>query len=186
MSEHIDRYTLDAYVEQTLSVVERRAVEAHVTACPMCQARLAYAKQMIALLYDLPRERPAMNLAARINLAVSSQRPQPTLRWMQVAVLAGLVFGLVLLVLSVPHWIGSIQSASLPTDETISGWWNNMLSDPAATVGALVMDTNQMLADATEQTDARFTIALVVLALASVAALVQLLDRNPTAPIAPA
>jgi len=37
MSEHIDRFTLDAYVEQTLPSAERRTVEAHVTTCPACQ-----------------------------------------------------------------------------------------------------------------------------------------------------
>ena len=73
MSEHIDRFTLEAYVENVLPAMQRRG-EVHATTCPTCQARLANAKQMTALLYDLPRERPAPALAARINAAITGQR----------------------------------------------------------------------------------------------------------------
>jgi anti-sigma factor RsiW len=94
MSEHIDRYTLDAYVEQMLPAAECRAVEAHVATCQKCQSRLAAAKQIPAMLYDLPRERPAPELAAQINAAIGTQRRPASAKWIPMLVLAMFAAGL--------------------------------------------------------------------------------------------
>src|SRR5512136_3107125 len=129
MSKHIDRFTLEAYVEQALPAAQRRIVETHVTTCPTCQARLASAKQMTALLYELPREVPAPVLAARINAAIAAQaaakRSLAAARRMGLLILVTFVVGLVLLALAAPRWIGWVQAvvtAQLPTDQAVLIW----------------------------------------------------------------
>jgi anti-sigma factor RsiW len=180
MSEHIDRFTLDAYVEQTLPAAERRTVEAHVTTCPACQAGLASAKQMTALLYDLPREAPAPNLAARINAAIAAQRAQraPAVTWrMPSLVPAALVLGLVLLVLTVPQWSGWAQAveAQLPTEQTILSGLGTLVADPGTALDALMLWMEQVL----------ITLAIVVLALVSFVGLAQLLGRDRPQAVTP-
>ena len=182
MSEHIDRLTLEAYVEQALPAVQRRTVETHVTTCPTCQARLASAKQMTALLYELPREMPAPVLAARINAAITAQgaaqRSLAVARWMRLLVLATFVVGLVLLALAAPRWIGWVQAAAtaqLPTDQAVLNWLANAAADPVLALDAVMTFAEQTLTGTAEEMDVLLTLATVLLAAASLGGLAQLL-----------
>jgi anti-sigma factor RsiW len=182
MSEHIDRFTLEAYVEQALPAAQRRTVETHVTACPTCQARLASAKQMTALLYELPREMPAPVLAARINAVIAAQataqRSQAAARWMRLLVLVTFVIGLVLLALAAPQWSIWVQAAvtaQLPTDQVVLNWLVNAAADPVLTLDAVMTFGEQMLTGTAEEMDVVLTLATVLLATASVGGLAQLL-----------
>jgi anti-sigma factor RsiW len=182
MSEHIDRFTLEAYVEQALPAAQRRMVETHVTTCPTCQARLASAKQMTALLYELPREMPAPVLAARINAVIAAQataqRSQAAARWMRLLVLVTFVIGLVLLALAAPQWSIWVQAAvtaQLPTDQVVLNWLVNAAADPVLTLDAVMTFGEQMLTGTAEEMDVVLTLATVLLATASVGGLAQLL-----------
>jgi len=180
MSEHIDRYTLDAYVEQMLPAAERRAVEAHVTTCPTCQARLAAAKQIPAILYDLPRERPAPELAARINATIVAQRTPASARWIPMLVLAMFAAGFISLALAAPQWSGwaSVAAAAqLPNEQAILGWLGNLVANPTLALETVTVFAEQTLASA-EEMDVLFTLATVLLAAASIAGLVQLLGSE--------
>ena len=182
MSEHIDRLTLEAYVEQALPAVQRRTVETHVTTCPTCQARLASAKQMTALLYELPREMPAPVLAARINAAITAQgaaqRSLAAARWMRLLVLATFVVGLVLLALAAPQWSGWVQAAAtaqLPTDQVVLNWLANAAADPVLALDTVMTFVDQTLTGTAEEMDVLLTLATVLLATASLGGLAQLL-----------
>ena len=180
MSEHIDRYTLDAYVEQMLPATERRAVEAHVTTCPTCQARLAAAKQIPAMLYDLPCERPAPELAARINAAIDAQRRPASAKWIPMLVLAMFAAGLGFLALAAPHWSGwaSVAAAAqLPNDQAVLDWLGSLVADPAIALDALTAFAGQVFTGAAEM-DLLVTLATVLLAAASITGLVQLLGSE--------
>jgi anti-sigma factor RsiW len=179
MSEHIDRFTLDAYVEQVLPVAERRVVEAHITTCPTCQVRLAAAKQMPALLYQLPREKPAPDLAARINAVVVAQHIPATAHWMQMSVAAVFALGLVLFALAVPQWSAWVQAmtiAQLPTEQTVLIWLGSLLSDPVSSFDSLLSLAGQWLVDPVGEMNVLLTLAATLLAVASVAGLAQLLS----------
>jgi len=182
MSEHIDRVTLEAYVENALPAMQRRGVEVHVTTCPTCQARLANAKQMTALLYELPREMPAPVLAARINAAITAQgaaqRSLAVARWMRLLVLATFVVGLVLLALAAPRWIGWVQAAAtaqLPTDQAVLNWLANAAADPVLALDTVMTFVDQTLTGTAEEMDVLLTLATVLLATASLGGLAQLL-----------
>ena len=193
--DHISRLTLEALVENVLPALDRRAVEAHVTTCAECQARLAAARQMTELLHALPRERPAPNLAARINAAVAAQSaerrteqratPRATPRataaasWGRALLPAAFVVGLVLLALSVPQWSGALQVASIPTGETLTTWWAGLLADPALMFDSLAAWIEQMPGGAAGESSALLTLATLVLAVASLAELGQLLGERP-------
>jgi len=190
MSEHIDRFTLEAYVENALPAMQRRGVEVHVTTCPTCQARLANAKQMTALLYELPREMPAPVLAARINAAITAQgaaqRSLAAARWMRWLVLVTFAVGLVLMALAAPRWIGWVQAAAtaqLPTDQIVLNWLANLAADPALALDAVMTFAEQTLTGAAEEMDVLLTLATVLLAAASLGGLAQLLggERMRTA-----
>jgi len=182
MSEHIDRVTLEAYVENALPAMQRRGVEVHVTTCPTCQARLANAKQMTALLYELPREMPAPVLAARINAAITAQgaaqRSLAVARWMRLLVLATFVVGLVLLALAAPRWIGWVQAAAtaqLPTDQAVLNWLANAAADPVLALDTVMTFVDQTLTGTADEMDVLLTLATVLLATASLGGLAQLL-----------
>jgi anti-sigma factor RsiW len=180
MSEHIDRYTLDAYVEQMLPAAERRAVEAHVTTCQKCQTRLAVARQIPAMLYDLPCERPVPELAARINAAISAQRRPASAKWIPMLVLAMFAAGLGFLALAAPQWSGwavASATAQLPNEQTILGWLGDLVADPTIALETVKGFAEQMLTGV-EEMDVLFTLATVLLAAASIAGLVQLLGSE--------
>ena len=180
MSEHIDRRTLDAYVEQMLPTTERRTLEAHITTCPACQARLAAAKQIPAMLYDLPRERPAPELAARINATIVAQRTPATAKWIPMLVLAMFAAGLGFLALAAPQWSGwaSVAAAAqLPNEQAIMGWLGNLVAEPTLALETVTAFGEQTLTGVAEM-DVLFTLATVFLAAASIAGLVQLLGSE--------
>jgi len=182
MSEHIDRLTLEAYVEQALPAVQRRTVETHVTTCPTCQARLASAKHMTALLYELPREMPTPALAARINAAITAQgaaqRSLAAARWMRLLVPAMFAVGLVLLALAAPQWSGWVQAAAtaqLPTEQTMLSWLANLIADPTIVLDAVMTFAEQTLTGTADEMGVLLTLATVLLAGASLGGLAQLL-----------
>ncbi len=178
MSAHIDHFTLEAYVENALPAMQRRGVEVHVTTCPTCQARLANAKQMTALLYDLPREMPSPALAASIIAAIPAQRALVAARWMRWLVLVTFAVGLVLLALAAPQWSGWVQAAAtaqLPTDQTVLNWLANLVADPALVLDAVMTFAEQTLTGTAEEMGVLLTLATVLLAVASLGGLAQLL-----------
>jgi anti-sigma factor RsiW len=180
MSEHIDRDTLEAYVENVLSARHRRTVEAHLTTCPTCQSRLAAAKQIPAMLYGLPRESPMPYLAARINAAIVAQRAPASAKWIPGLVLAMFAAGLGLLALAAPQWsswVAAAATAQLPNDQAILSWLGNLVADPAVAWGAVTAFSEQALTGV-EDMDVLFTLATVLLAAASIAGLVQLLGSE--------
>ena len=180
MSEHIDRYTLEAYVENILPARQRRTVEAHATTCPTCQSRLAAAKQIPAMLYSLPRERPMPYLAARINAAIVAQRAPASAKWIPMLVLAMFAAGLVLLALAAPQWsgwVGVAATAQLPNDQAILSWLGNLVADPAVALEAVTALAEQTLTSA-EEMGLLLTLATVLLAAASIVGLVQLLGSE--------
>lgn len=67
------RTKLDGYVENELAADERAAVEHHLETCAACQQKLASLQQMTALLYQIPAETPAPDLAGRIMAAVEAR-----------------------------------------------------------------------------------------------------------------
>jgi anti-sigma factor RsiW len=160
-----------------LPAAEHRAVEAHVTTCPACQSRLAAAKQIPAMLYDLPREQPAPELAARINAAIGAQRRPASPKWIPMLVLAMFAAGLGLLALSAPRWSGwavAAATAQLPNDQAILDWLGNLIADPAIALDAVTAFAGQVFTGI-EEMDVLVTLATVLLAAASIAGLVQLL-----------
>jgi predicted anti-sigma-YlaC factor YlaD len=184
MSEHIDRYTLEAYVENDLLAVQRRMVEAHVTVCPACQARLAVAKQIPALLYGLPREQPAPDLAARINVAVTARRALTPARWTNGLVLGMFVVGLVLFALAAPQrsgWVQAASSVQLPTEQTLAAWLGELVANPIVILDSLTAFAEQALMSSVEEMNALLTLATALLAVASIAGLAQLLGEYPSA-----
>ena len=189
MSEHIDRYMLEAYVENILPVGQRRMVEAHLTTCPICQSHLAAAKQIPAMLYHLPRERPMPYLAARINAAIAAQRAPASAKWISGLVLAMFAAGLGLLALAAPQWSSwavAAATAQLPNNQAILSWLGNFMGDPAVALEAVTAFAEQALTGV-EEMDVLFTLATVLLAAASIAGLVQLLGtKQPSAATAEA
>jgi len=182
MSKHIDRFTLEAYVEQALPAAQRRIVETHVTTCPTCQARLASAKQMTSLLYELPRELPAPALAARINTMITAQaaaqHARVAARRMQLLVFGTFVAGLVLLVLAAPQWSVWVQAAAaaqLPTDQVVLNWLAGAAANPVLALDAVIALAEQMLIGTAEEPSVLLTLATVLLAMASLGWLAQLL-----------
>ena len=189
MSEHIDRYMLEAYVENILPAGQRRTVEAHLTTCPTCQSHLAAAKQIPAMLYHLPRERPMPYLAARINAAIAAQRAPASAKWISGLVLAMFAAGLGLLALAAPQWSSwavAAATAQLPNNQAILSWLGNFMGDPAVALEAVTAFAEQALTGV-EEMDVLFTLATVLLAAASIAGLVQLLgSEKPSAATAKA
>jgi len=179
MSEHLDRRMFEGYVEQSLSALDRRAVEAHVTTCPRCQAGLAAAKQVTALLYELPRERPAPDLAARIIAAVAPRRVPLTSPWLRALAPAAFALACVLLGVTWPQWGGWAQAvlAQFPTAETALAWWWSALSDPAQAQDELTALFESMFY--TQESNVLFIVSMLLLALASVLGLAQLLGEPP-------
>jgi anti-sigma factor RsiW len=179
MSEHIDRLTLDAYVEQELPAAERRVVEAHLTTCPTCQVRLATAKQIPALLVQMPREMSAPNLAARINLVVAAQRTQSAPQWTRVLLPAAFALGLILLIVTVPHWANwaqALATAQLPTAQTALAWLGRLIVEPSMIWDDVVVFLDQLTISSADEMDVLITLASLVLVVASVTALAQLLN----------
>ncbi len=183
MSEHIDRYRLEAYVENDLPAAQRRIVEAHVTVCPVCQSRLAAAKQIPALLYGLPSERPSPDLVATINAAVSAQRVPATARWLNASVLAMFVVGFALLAMAAPQWSGWVQAASvvqLPTEQSAAAWLGQLAADPTVMWDSLMALAEQAPTSSVEGMNVLLTLATALLAMAGIAGLAQLLGEHPS------
>lgn len=94
------RTKLDGYVENELAADEQAAVEHHLETCAACQQKLAALQQMTALLYQIPTETPAPNLAGRIVTTVEARMQRnPRYRlWLHAAAVGlGLLFSAYLL-----------------------------------------------------------------------------------------
>ncbi len=178
MSEHIDGFTLECYAEEGLPIAQQQIVDAHLAGCSICRARLDEAQQMANLLYRLPRTKPAGDLTARINAKLAAQTVPytPKTHWMGVLVPVMFAAGLVLLALAVSQWGGAVQWVQLPTEQTTLAWLGNLALDPSALFDGLQMSAEQMLAEATVDWDALFTLSTILLAMASIAGLAQLLS----------
>lgn len=94
------RTKLDGYVENELATDERAAVEHHLETCSSCRRRLTSLQQITALLYQIPAETPAPDLAGRIMATIETRMPQ-SLRyrlWLHTAAVGlGLLFAAYLL-----------------------------------------------------------------------------------------
>jgi len=126
----------------------------------------------VAKLLDLDR------LLARIKATIAASVAYAGARWRQIWVLAMFALGGLLLVLAAPHWTGWVQALAtyeLPTEEMVGGWLTNLLFDPVTTFNSLLSGAAQSWLNPAGQMDVLVTLAIIVLAVASVAGLAQLL-----------
>ncbi len=190
MEDHIDRLTRESFTERALPPASQSSVEAHLAICPACRARAAAAQQMSKLLYSMPREKPAADLAARINAGIASRRAAqaaPTPRWIRVLVPAMFAVGLVLLALASPQWGGWVQAAStaqMPTQQAVINWVADLATDPAPALDTALGLVEPMIAGATVEMNLLMTLGAMLIASASVAGLAQLLGGERLAPVA--
>jgi hypothetical protein len=126
----------------------------------------------VAKLFDLDR------LLARIKATIAASVAYAGARWRQIWVLAMFALGGLLLVLAAPHWTGWVQALAtyeLPTENLVGGWLTNLLFDPVTTFNSLLSGAAQTWLNPAGQMDVLVTLAIIVLAVASVAGLAQLL-----------
>ncbi len=126
----------------------------------------------VAELFDLsePLVRIKATLAASVAYAGA--------RWRQIWVPAMFALGGLLLVLAAPHWTGWVRALATyepPTEDMVGGWLTNLLFDPVTTFNSLLSGAAQTWLNPVGQIDMLVTLAIIVLAVASVAGLAQLL-----------
>jgi cation transport ATPase len=130
------------------------------------------ANNNVARLFDLDR------LLARIKAAFAASVAYAAARWRQIWVLGMFALGGLLLVLAAPHWTGWVQALAayeLPTEDMVGGWLTNLLFDPVTAFNSLLSGAVQAWLNPGGQMDVLVTLAIIVLAVASVAGLAQLL-----------
>jgi len=116
---------------------------------------------------------------ARVKAVIAAQLARVAGRWGQVLVPAAFAVGVLLLVLAAPHWMGWVQNVAtseLPSEEMMGGWLTNLVFDPVTTLNTLLSGAVQAWLNSGAQMDVLVALASIVLALASVAGLVQLLS----------
>ncbi len=98
--------------------------------------------------------------------------------WRRASVAVMFALGTLLLVQAAPHWTGWVQaltSYKLPTEDIVGGWLANLLADPVTALSSQLSEALQAWLYTAGQVDALVTLAIIVLAMGSVAGLVQLL-----------
>jgi CheY-like chemotaxis protein len=126
----------------------------------------------VARLFDLDR------LLARIRATFAALVASVAARWRQIWVPTMFALGVLLLVLAAPHWTGWVQALAtyeLPTEDLVGGWLTHLLFDPVTTFNSLLSGAAQTWLNPAGQMDGLVTLAIIVLAVASVAGLAQLL-----------
>ena len=126
----------------------------------------------VAKLFDLD------GLLARTKATSAALVACAAVRWRQIWVLGMFALGGLLLVLAAPHWTGWVQALAtyeLPTEDVVGGWLTNLLFDPVTTFNSLLSGVVQAWLNPAGQMDVLVTLAIIVLTVASVAALAQLL-----------
>ena len=86
--------------------------------------------------------------------------------------------GALLLVLAAPHWAGwgrTLATYELPTEDMVGDWLTNLVSDPVTALSSQLSGAVQAWLYPAAQMDVLVTLAIIVLAVGSVAGLVQLL-----------
>ena len=99
-------------------------------------------------------------------------------RWSKALAPVLFALGTLLLVPAAPHWTGWVQaltSYKLPTEDMVGGWLANLLSDPVTVLSSQFSEMVQAWLYTAGQIDVLVTLATIVLAMGSVAGLVQLL-----------
>jgi len=117
-------------------------------------------------------------LLARVKAAIGAQLAPVAARWRQVRVSAAFAVGVLLLVLAAPQWTGwmrYVATYELPSEEMVWGWLSNLVLDPVTVVHSLLSGAVQAWLNSAGQVDVLVTLAIIVLALASMAGLAQLL-----------
>jgi len=117
-------------------------------------------------------------LLARTKTTFAASVAYAAARWRQIWVLGMFALGGLLLVLAAPHWTGWVQALAtyeLPTEDMMGGWLTNLLFDPVTTFNSLLSGGVQAWLNPAGQMDVLATLAIIVLAVASVAGLAQLL-----------
>ena len=119
---------------------------------------------------------------ARIKANLAAQRALATARWRQVWAPAIFALGVLLLVLAAPRWMRwtqDVMTYQLPTEEMVWNWLTKLAFDPTGTSASLLSRTVKTWLNPGGQTDVTMTLGIIMLAVASVAGLVQLLgDRR--------
>lgn len=95
MKEHLEEEILNEYLDDALDVERRRAVEAHLSRCPSCRARLQSLQRLFADLDSLKIE----EMGRDVTPLVLSRLPPRRLRlgWrLALAVQAGTAFGILI------------------------------------------------------------------------------------------
>lgn len=149
---HLDDVSLNEYLDEALERSARTDVEAHLTHCPDCAARLIELRTLFAdleSLPDLPLERdltPAVLAVAR-----RKARPQPL-----ASPVLGLVFALqavvsiVLLGLSLPLFAQPLQSiTTFQFGEQASILLANLLATLSASWSALLTSAQNLVSEST-------------------------------------
>jgi hypothetical protein len=80
---HADTELLSAYLDQEISRVEARALEAHLESCPACRGRLSDLHGVVSSLGRLERAAPPPWLAQQVRHAVATPPPGPWRRFVQ-------------------------------------------------------------------------------------------------------
>jgi len=117
-------------------------------------------------------------LPARIRATIAASVTTVAAQWRQIWVPAIFAVGVLLLVPAAPHWTGWVQALAayeLLTEDMVGGWLTHLLFDPATTFNSLLSGAAQPWLNPTGQMDVLVTLAIIVLAVASIAGLMQLL-----------
>jgi hypothetical protein len=125
---------------------------------------------------------------ARVRAAIGAQLATVAALWRQVRVFAAFAVGVLLLVLAAPQWTGwmrYVATYELPSEEMVWGWLSNLVVDPVTVVHSLLSGAVQAWLYSAGQVDVLVTLAVIVLAWASMAGLAQLLgDEHQTTSLA--
>lgn len=117
-------------------------------------------------------------LLTRVKAVIAAPFASVVARRSPVWVPAAFAVGMLLLVQAAPQWLGWVQNVAtsgLPTVDMAQGWPTNLLFDPVATFHSLLSGVVQAWLNPAGQMDVLVTLAIIVLAVASLAGLAQLL-----------
>jgi len=114
-------------------------------------------------------------LFVRVKAGIVARLGSAAARWRRILVLDAFGVGVLLLMLAAPQPTRWVQN--VPSGEMVWGWLTHLVFDPTTTFNALLSQAMPTWLNLGEQMDALTTLAIMVLAMASVAGLTQLLGR---------
>lgn len=142
-TEHLDEFTLNEFLDELLPSIQKRQIEAHLTLCAECSAKLNQLRLLFATLDTLPEIAPQRDLAASVVQRIAHlSRPHPALPWatmlaqLAVAMLALITtWSLVVTTLSrvaLPAWAPTVPGVPSLTWSallsTAQRWWTQLVT----------------------------------------------------------